>query len=262
MTPGLIWNELTALGLLVSLGAGMVRGLTGFGFSAIAVAALSLFVAPATVVPAVMALEIVASLSVWRIAVRTLDRAWLRSLLIGNALCVPLGVYLLAGLDPVVLRLVVGTVLLLSALGLRWRADTPLRGTRAVRAGAGALSGCLNGLAGSGGLAAALLMAACHVSAAAMRGTLVVFLVFAAVYTLLWASLFSGVEQSAVDVFSMATLHWIVVLAPGMLLGMRIGGKAFAGRDPQFLRLLVINLLIAISGLGVARALFDLLARH
>ena len=38
--------------LLVSLGAGVVRGYAGFGYSALTVAGMSLFVAPAPVIPA------------------------------------------------------------------------------------------------------------------------------------------------------------------------------------------------------------------
>jgi hypothetical protein len=43
---------------------------------------------------------------------------------------------------------------------------------------------------------------------------------------------------------------------------MRLGRKAFARSNPAGFRLLVLNLLIVISALSVARALFDLLALH
>jgi uncharacterized membrane protein YfcA len=115
-------------------------------------------------------------------------------------------------------------------------------------------------VAASGGVAAALLMAACHVPARAMRGTIIIFLVFAAGYTLLWATVFSQSAGSGVDVFSVETLRWILILAPGMMLGMRLGRKAFVQSNPESFRRLVLNLLILISGLSAARALFDLLA--
>jgi uncharacterized membrane protein YfcA len=254
-----LWNSLSVVGLMAALGAGVVRGFAGFGFSALTVAIVSLFTAPAAVVPAVMMLEILASISVWRSAVRDLDMAWLKSLLIGNALLVPVGIYLLAHLDPLVLRLVVGSALLLTAIGLRWRDGTHLRTSPLILASTGALAGFLNGLAASGGVAAALLMAACNVPARAMRGTIIIYLVFAGSYTLLWASVFSQSVGSGVDVFSAETLRWILVLAPGMLLGMQLGRKAFVQSNPESFRRLVLNLLIVISGLGVARAIFELL---
>ena len=56
-----------AISLLLSsavvLFAGFVRGLTGFGFSALCVSCLSVFLPPAQVVPALFVLEILASLS-------------------------------------------------------------------------------------------------------------------------------------------------------------------------------------------------------
>ena len=91
---------------------------------------------------------------------------------------------------------------------------------------------------------------------------LIIYLVFACGYTLLWASVFSQSAGSGVDVFSAETLRWILVLAPGMLLGMRLGRKAFARSNTAGFRLLVLNLLIVISALSVARAVFDLLAPH
>lgn len=256
MNPDDYWNGLTVVGLIASLGAGVVRGFSGFGFSALTVAGISLFMAPGAVVPAVLVLEILASMSVWRSAARDLDRAWLKSLVIGNALLVPVGVYMLAHLDPVLLRLVVGSALLLTATGLRWRSGQPLHTGPGVLATAGGLSGFLNGLAASGGVAAALLMAACHVPALAMRGTLITYVSLASAYSLVWAGIFSQ-GGGGIDVFSAQTVRWILVLTPGMLLGMRLGRMAFARSNPEGFRLLVLNLLIGISALSVARALFD-----
>lgn len=255
-------STLTALGLLVSLGAGVVRGFSGFGFSALTVAGVSLFMAPVAVVPAVLFLEIVASFNVWRSAVRDVDGGWLKHLVIGNLLFVPVGAYLLAHLDPVLMRLVVGTALLFAAGVLRWRDGNPLRTSGWVQSSTGALSGFLNGLAASGGVAPALTMAACHVSAKSLRGTLIVFLAFASIYTLLWAWLFSMMGSTGVDVFSRETLHWVLVLAPGMLLGIHLGQRAFARSNQQGFRVLVLNLLIVISALSVARGAADWLSAN
>lgn len=250
-----------AVGLLASLGAGVVRGFSGFGFSAVVVAAVSLVTAPAIVVPAVLVLEVIASLSVWRSAVRDVDMLWLKALLLGNALCVPVGVYLLSYLDPVLLRLVVGAALLVTAFGLRWFDGVAVHARPGVLALAGALSGFLNGLAASGGVAAALLMAACHAQPRAMRGTLIVFLVFASSYTLLWAAMYSQGHGSSVRVFNWQTLRWVLVLTPGMLLGMYLGRWALERSKPADFRRLVLHLLIVLSSVAVARALSDWMAQ-
>lgn len=252
------WTDLTWVGLIASLMAGVVRGFSGFGFSALTVAGVSLFMNPTAVIPAVLILEVIASVSVWRSTVKDVDRGWLKYLILGNALCIPIGVYLLASLDATVMRLAVGSALLLTALSLRWRGTHPLQTTVQTQAATGALSGVLNGLAASGGVAAALMMAACHIPAVALRGTMIMYLIFGSSYTLLWAGLFSSGPGSSLNVFSLDTLHWVVALAPGMLIGMWLGKKAFVRSDPARFRVLMLNLLITVSALSAARALFDL----
>lgn len=247
-----------AAGLLVSLGAGVVRGFAGFGYSALTVAGLSVFVAPSTVVPAVLALEVVASVSMLRSSLRDADRDWLRWLLIGNLVFIPVGIALLVVLPTTTLRLLVGGVLMASAIGLLRASERTFAPTRALRATAGIASGLLNGVTASGGVVAAMLMAAAHVPAAALRATMVSFLFFAGIYAVLCALLLP--MGSGTQLISMATLRWGLMLAPTMLLGVWIGRHSFANANPAGYRHHVLRLLIVISGLGVLRALIDLSA--
>ena len=71
--------------MAVSLAAGVVRGFAGFGYAALTVAGLSVFVAPTQVVPAVMSLEVLASLGMMRSALTDADRGWFKALLLGRA---------------------------------------------------------------------------------------------------------------------------------------------------------------------------------
>lgn len=61
----------------VVFAAGIVRGFAGFGFSALCVAGLSLFLPPAQVVPPVFMLEVLASVTLLRGALRDVDWRWL-----------------------------------------------------------------------------------------------------------------------------------------------------------------------------------------
>ncbi len=246
-------------GLLVSLGAGVVRGFAGFGYSALTVAGLALFVAPATVVPAVLALEIVASISMWRSALRDADRDWLRALLIGNLIFIPVGIALLAVLPVTLLRLLVGSALLVTALSLRLASTHTLAPTATLRAAAGISSGLLNGVAASGGVAAAMLMAAAHVPASKLRATMVSFLLFAGAYALVCAALVPTAQGTGL--IGSDTLRWVLLLAPTMLAGIWLGRHFFANANPAGYRQHVLTLLIVISALGVLRAVFDLSTR-
>lgn len=245
-----------AAGLLVSLGAGVVRGFAGFGYSALTVAGLSVFVAPSTVVPSVLALEVVASISMLRSSLRDADRDWLRWLVIGNLIFIPIGITMLVVLPTTLLRLLVGGVLLVSAIGLLRASERTFAPTRGLRATAGVASGLLNGVAASGGVAAAMLMAASRMPPAPMRATMVSFLLFAGSYALLCAVLLP--MGSGTRLISMDTLRWGLMLAPTMLLGIWIGRHSFANANPTGYRHHVLRLLIGISALGVLRALIDL----
>lgn len=244
-------------GLLVSLGAGVVRGFAGFGYAALTVAGLAVFVAPSTIVPAVLALEVVASVSMWRSAMREADRHWLGWLLACNLVFMPVGIALLAVLPETPLRLVVGCVLLITAVGLRFAGKHHFAPTAGLRATAGVASGLLNGITASGGVAAAMLMAASRLPAATLRATMVSFLLFAGAYGLLCAALVPSGKGT--NLLSTDTLRWALLLAPTMLAGIWIGKHSFANADPAGYRHHVLTLLIVISALGVLRAGFDLL---
>ncbi|MBA3625302.1 MAG: sulfite exporter TauE/SafE family protein, partial [Methylibium sp.] len=104
--------SLLLAGLLVALVAGVVRGFAGFGFSALTVAGMSLFMPPASIVPVALVLEVLASLSLLRSTAHHADRDWLRWLVAGNAVFIPVGVALLTVLPDTLLRLLVGAALM------------------------------------------------------------------------------------------------------------------------------------------------------
>lgn len=246
-------------GFAVALGAGVVRGFSGFGFSALTVAGLSLFVPPATVVPAVLSLEVLASVSLIRGAIPDSDRGWLSWLLLGNAVCIPLGIAALVVLPETQVRFLVGGVLLVSATLLKAAGGRSLAPTLGLRIVAGVVSGLLNGVAASGGVAAALLMAASRLSAVALRGTMITFLLFAGAYFLIWAGILGRSATASTPLLGAETLRWVGLLAPAMFGGIWIGRRSFRSADPASYRAFVLNLLIVISGLGVLRSVLELI---
>ena len=246
-------------GLLVVLGAGVVRGFAGFGFSALTVAGFSVFRSPAEVVPIAILLEVLASVTLIRSATGDADRRWLGWLVAFNALCIPMGILLLAWLPETQLRLVIGTALLLTATMLRLFEGHTVAPGAAMRATTGIASGLIQGVAASGGVAAALLMTAARLPATKLRATMIVYLLFAGPYTLLCAALVTGGTEVGKGLLGTRTLIEAALFAPVMVLGIWFGKRAFAGADPLRFRRFVLHLLIVMSALGVGRALFDLL---
>ena len=249
---------LLAASLCVVFAAGIVRGFAGFGFSALCVAGLTLFMSPAQVVPPIFVLEVLASLTLLRSAWKDVDWNWLSWLVVGNALCIPLGVALLAYVDETPLRLLIGALLLLAATLLRsgWR--LALEPTAAVRLATGLISGFVNGVAAIGGIAVAVMLSSTALAPAAMRATLILMFLFTDLYALAWAAVLpSDVGQ---DLLGARTLQLAVWLAPAMLVGIWVGQRAFAGVSPELFRRRVLNLLMLIAGLSVLRALWALWA--
>lgn len=252
------WPWLVA-SLLVVFAAGVVRGFAGFGFSALCVAGLSLFASPAQVVPPVFVLEVLASLTLLRGALKDTDWPWLSWLALGNALFIPLGVVLLAYLPEMPLRLLIGALLLLAAAALRSGVQLALAPTRTLRLATGLVSGFVNGVAAIGGIAVAVLLSTAQIAPAAMRATMIMLFLFTDLYALAWAGLVSVGNTAAPPLLGAQTLSWALWLAPAMLAGIWVGQRSFAGVSPPQFRRHVLNLLILIAAISVARALLVLL---
>ncbi len=237
--------------------AGIVRGFAGFGFSALCVAGLSLFLPPAQVVPPIFVLEVLASLTLLRGAWKEVDWSWLSWLVLGNALCIPLGVAMLAFVSETPLRLLIGALLLLAAALLRSGWKLALAPTRGLRLATGLVSGWVNGVAAIGGIAVAVLLSATALTPAAMRATMILLFLFTDLYALLWAWLMPAAGGEAL--LGRGTLRHALWLAPVMLAGIWVGQRAFGGVSPAAFRRRVLELLLAIAALSVLRALVALL---
>jgi uncharacterized membrane protein YfcA len=249
---------LASLGIV--FGAGIVRGFAGFGFSALSVAGLALLVSPAKVVPAIFVLEVLASISLLRSVARDIDWHWLSWLIGGNVLCLPLGIVLLAWLPETPLRLLIGALLLLAAALLRSGFSLALAPSAGVRLGVGMASGFVNGVAAIGGIAVAVMLSTSQIAPAVMRATLIALFLFTDLYALACSALVSLGAQASAPLLGIDTLRWAIWLAPAMLAGIWIGQRSFAGVSPAQFRRQVLNLLMLIAAVSVARALLELVA--
>ncbi|MDR6451495.1 sulfite exporter TauE/SafE family protein [Variovorax paradoxus] len=249
---------LLAYSLCVVFAAGVVRGFAGFGFSAVTVAGLSLVVSPALMVPAIFMLEILASLSQLRGIARDVDLPWLGWLMLGNLLFIPLGVALLAWLPETPLRLLIGALLMAAALLLRAGTRATLVPTRAVRFAAGLVSGFINGVAAIGGIAIAVLLSTTAMAPAALRATMIALLLFSDVVSLASAALMPAAAQASGHLLGAGTLKWALWLAPAMLAGIWWGQRSFKGVSPAQFRRHVLNLLVALAAVSVARSVVSL----
>ena len=251
----------TALSLLLSslvvLFAGFVRGLTGFGFSALCVSCLSVFLPPAQVVPALFVLEILASISLLKTCWPDVHWSWLRVLLVGNLVFIPLGVLTQQSLPADTLRLliagIIGVIALAQLQGLRPQGPPG----KALQWGTSMISGWLNGLAAIGGIAVAMVFNQTRLAPAVMRASLVVFFLFTDLFALLCLALMAhlAIVPTSLHDISGPTAFWSAAWLPAMLLGIWLGHRQSAHISADHFRRLVQGLLLVIAALMAARVL-------
>jgi uncharacterized membrane protein YfcA len=235
-------------GMLVALFAGFVRGFAGFGLSAFIVAGMSLWLSPQSIVPAAMMLEILASVSLLRSVWPHVSWRWIRPLIAGYAVSVPLGVWCLSVLPELPLRLAVSTIILAMALTLlsgfrpRWGDGI------GVRLGTGLVAGFMAGLSSVGGMIAAMMLFTTSLPAARLRATLIALFVLSASYGLMWAGQRGLVHRG--------TLLWAAWLAVPMLIGITIGRHGFARVSEAKFRRAMLGVLAAVAAIGMIRALW------
>src|ERR1700682_2537278 len=232
----------------VALFAGFVRGFSGFGLSAFIVAGVSLWLSPQSIVPAAMILEIVASISLVRSVWPHVSWRWIWPLIAGYAISVPLGVWCLAILPELPLRLAVSTIILVMALTLLSGFRPSWGDGIGVRLGTGLVAGFMSGLSSLGGMIAATMLFTTSLPAARLRATLIALFVMSASYALMWAAQRGLVHRG--------TLLWAAWLMVPMLVGIMIGRNGFARVSESQFRRAVLGVLAAVAAMGMIRALW------
>lgn len=241
---------LLAYGMACVFGAAIVRGYSGFGFSLLAITALSLAMEPKEIVPAIFMMEIAASLhllpGIWR------DIHWrsIGLLLVGCVVATPIGVWILASAPAAPLKIALAVAVAVAAIML-WRGfhleRTP---GRAATIATGAASGLLNGALGIAGPPVILFYfsspAAVHVGRASViayfLGTDVTGLAF----------------MAPQDLINASTLTRFATFLPALLIGVWIGARSFRSANPERFRQWVLIILFVMSALTGVKGVVEI----
>ena len=235
-----------ALALGMVFFAGLLRGYTGFGFSIAAVPLLSLIMAPAVVVPVVVVLQFLVSLSGLPGAIQIVDRPSIGLMAVGAAVGTPLGVLMLGRLDPDLVRLMIAVLagLAVAVLGCGFRLRLAPSGPKLLLVGLA--SGLSNGVAGMPGPPViAFYLASPFTSQVARASMIVFFLLTAALAT---ASLVS------VGLLGTRVLLPVLLDLPLVLAGSWLGGVLFRRSDGSRFRPVALAVLGAVAALAALRA--------
>jgi len=240
------WIQLSIL-VAIALVAAVVRGYSGFGFSAIVIAGASLAIAPAALVPALYMLEIVASIHMLPGVRRQIDYPNFWPMLLGCVAGLPAGQFLLVHLPADTIRICLSLGILVST-ALIWRGyrfkmemNKPLAGVT------GFLIGFGSGMASVGGLLAMVIFLGANYPAAQTRA------IFVAIFLVMYVY---GTVVSALNGLITTMTLWIVLagLVP-LFAGILLGQRRWLSATPESFRSFALGLLMVLAIAGIARAL-------
>lgn len=226
--------------------AAFIRGYSGFGYSAMVIAASGLVTNPLNFVAVVVILETAMSLQAARGVAQDVDWRRVGFLLAGAAIGLPLGLWALTGISEDAARAVISAYVLVMCgiLLAGWRLAREARGVSNLAAGV--VSGLANA-PGMGGLPIAAFFAAQPMQASVFRATLIAYFPILDLYSapLYW---YAGLV-------SWDTLWASLIALPLTFLGNWLGSRHFLNTDPQDFRRFAIVLLAILALLGLGKAL-------
>lgn len=243
--PAIPDSIILALLAVVVFAAGFVRGFSGFGFSAIVVAAMSIIMDPLVIIVMVMVFEICASFFQIKNAYPLIDKPQVGRLLAGAVIGMPIGVALLVALDIDTVRIAISLLILGLCLVLMsgWSLKRPPGSLGQFLVGSG--SGFANATA-IGGLPVGLFLTAQNTKPAVFRANMIGYLFSLDII---------GIGIMAYhDKFSLDIIITTVSLFPAMFLGVYLGSRKFSSTPPKSFRRLVLVLLMFLSLAGLAKS--------
>lgn len=241
---------LIALFLVATFFGGFTSGLTGFAAGLVVSGVWLHIITPVQAAVLIAAYGVVnQAYGVWTVR-HALQWRRILPFVVGGALGVPLGAYLVTFLNPAYLRTGVGVLLIVySVYNLARPTLTPIASNRAADTGIGVLNGLLGGLTGLGGVISTIWVQLGGGPKDAQRAIFqpVLFI------TMTMATLtFAAGGQ----LFDIDTLKLFVIGLPALLSGLWVGVKLY-GRlgDAAFRKAILVLLLVSGSSL-VVPALF------
>jgi uncharacterized membrane protein YfcA len=239
-----------AYGCAVVFLAAIVRGFSGFGFSLLAITALSLLMPPAAVIPSIFMLEVAASLhllpSVWK------DVHWrtLRWLIVGCFVATPLGVWALASVPAAPMKIALAVFVIAAAIAFaRGFRLARMPGTGATFA-TGIATGLANGGFGMAGPPVVLFYFGSPAGNAAGRASLIAFFVATDLMGLGFLA-----NAGLITWDSLRLALWFV--AP-LLIGVTLGARGFIHMDEARFRWWVLRILMALGALTLVRGAMEM----
>jgi len=239
-----------ALASLCIFMAAFIRGFTGFGLAVVGVPLLSLFFAPAEIVPSIMILAIIAGLQLIPKIWRSVDWKLLLPTVLGAAIGTPLGTWLLAGVSDNAMRVLIGLAVLAASGAVQLGFRFSKRPHAGLSAGFGAVAGLTGGAAAMPGPSVIFLFLAVPIAHEAGRASLILFFQVSAVM--------SAISATVGGLMRVHSLILGALLVPAMLVGNWLGDRIFDKASAKTYRRVVVLLLAGLGAVAAVRGLIGL----
>lgn len=240
-------SETLAISSVALLAAGMVRGFSGFGLSALLMAAISLRIPPIQLIPVCFLLEAIASMVMLRGRMAKGNTRLVIGLVAGYAVGIPLGLATTHSIEPETSRLIAFLLILVLALLQMFKISPTFLSHRWGVYVAGFIAGVATGLASVGGMVIALYVLTLHAKPSEIRSALVLFFFASMLVTGFWM----------ISTGTMNTLAFTrgLAFAPIMIVGVLLGTWLFRPSLEPFYKRFCLLLLISLATVGLGRLL-------
>jgi uncharacterized membrane protein YfcA len=234
-----------ALGLLIALIGGLVRGTTGFGAAMVMTPALSLLIGPKTAVPVTLLLETFAALPMLPAAARVAKWRVIAPISFAALLTVPLGGMLLAYAQASLLRTLIALTVIVFSLSLLsgFRYHGAQRTSTSI--GLGALSGAMLGATSIGAPPVIIYLLSGPDAASVTRANLTLYVVAISA-----AGLVMLTTGGLIVADTLRFAGWLALPFAG---GVIVGSKVFARfSDLRFRQFTMVFMLLVAVGVLLA----------
>ena len=233
--------------------AGVIRGFSGFGLSAVLVASAAFVIAPKLIIPTAQTMEVIASVALIPTVWRDVNWKWLAPMGAAYVISIPVGVAALAYLPEATIRMGGCLLLLVATLCLLLNRRPGLPDGLGLRFGTGLVAGFFAGASSLGGMVASVMLFAVSVPPKNLRATLIVLFFGSALYSLSWGAWHGVVTQG-----TFVRAAW---LALPLLAGIAVGTRGFKNVSDTVFRQGVVMLLASLSVAGITHVMLEVFFR-
>jgi uncharacterized membrane protein YfcA len=209
------------IAFIIIVFASMIQGISGFGFSLLAVPLLAIVMSLDLIVPILVIFSLLLNIIVFTKVKGHINKKQILILVVFGLSSIPIGITALKGINEDYIKLVVGIIIVVSAIAMQLNYKIKFKSQNLAYALTGFLSGVLNGASSLSGPPVILMLSNEGVDKAAFRKTLATYFLVLNLFSIPMFAM-SGVIDGLVIEHSLKLLPAMLI---GTFTGVSIGNK-------------------------------------